>query len=357
LEELLPKDNENIPFLGPVEPSEPLGFSAEQMIRCEECLRANPPTRVSCLYCVAPLPLTETSKHLRKPVLRPPDKHQLAYNNILLPSDGPVTEAVIGAAATLLKLTLANVQGLLSQNVPLPVARTASREEAELVCDRLSELALKCLTLSDEELGLSYSDNAVKRVRTMNFDERYLTIYQAGAAEGVAVLWGDVILILPARLFETTLEIKERLSRKTEKEIVDTSEFSRDEAVIDLYTAQHSATWRIGASGFDFSCLGSEKTLVANENIGKLQRLLLDRAMNAQFDDSYRRVRTLLEHAWGTQQKMQSSGWRRERPGKLSVHSATTKSNESQFTRYSRLRYYFNSNQSGEFKITSEFKL
>ena len=36
----------------------------------------------------------------------------------------------------------------------------------------------------------------------------------------------------------------------------------------------------------------------------------------------------------------QSSGWRRERPGKLSVGVATTKSNETQFTRYSRLRYW-----------------
>src|SRR5215467_4645719 len=107
---LLPKDNENIPFLGPVEPSEPQGFSAEQMIRCEECLRANPPTRISCLYCVAPLPLTEASKRLRKPLLRVPEKHQLGYNNILMP--GTMSDEVIGEAAALLKLTLENVQAL-----------------------------------------------------------------------------------------------------------------------------------------------------------------------------------------------------------------------------------------------------
>ena len=335
----MPKDNENIPFLGPIEPSEPQGFSAEQMIRCEECLRANPPTRVSCLYCVAPLPLTEASRHLRKPVLRPPDKHQLGYNNILLPADRRVPEA-IAEAATLLKLTPENVERVMSETVPLPVARTGSREEAKLVCDRLRELGLECLTLSDEELGLSFSENAVKRVRAMGFDDRYLTIYQAGAAEGIPVPWADVILILSGRLFETTLEIKERMSRKPEKDIVDTSEFFKDEAVIDVYTSGEAATWRIGASGFDFSCLGSAKTLVANQNIQKLQRVLIEKATQAQFDDSYRRVRNLLELAWGTQTETQSSGWRRERPGKLSVAMATTKSNESQFTRYSRLRYY-----------------
>ena len=333
----MPKDNENIPFLGPVEPSEPLGFPAEQMIRCEECLRANPPTRVSCLYCVAPLPLTEAAARLRKPVLRQPEKHELGYNNILLPVEKEVTS--FDEAAALLKLSVENVEQLLSQRVPMPVARTASREEAELVTLRLRDLGLSCVTVSDEELGLASSDNVLKRVRAMSFADERLRIFHSGTEE-TNVSWSDVILILPARLLETRVEIKERMTRKPENEIVDTSEFFRDETVIDFYTAVDSFTWRVNATGFDFSCLGREKALVANQNIGKLQRVLVEKAVNAQLDDSYRAVRNLLELAWSTQPEMQSSGWRRERPGKLSVGLATTKSNESQFTRYSRLRHY-----------------
>ena len=335
----MPKDNENIPFLGPVEPSEPLGFPAEQMIRCEECLRANPPTRVSCLYCVAPLPLTEASVRLRKPVLRQPEKHQLGYNSILVPVAGEV--ANLDDAAALLKLPAENMQQLMSQSVPMPVARTASSEEAELVRLRLRELGLSCVTVSDEELGLSSSDNVVRRVRAMRFDDEQLIIYHSGT-EATEVAWSDVILILPARIIETRLEIKERMTRKKENEILDTNEFFRDEAVIDFYTSTHPCTWRVGATGFDFSCLGSEKALVTNENISRLQKVIVAKAVNAQFDDSYQRVRNLLELAWGTQPETQSSGFRRERPGKLSVGVATTKSNESQFTRYSRLRRYFN---------------
>jgi hypothetical protein len=118
----LPKDNENIPFPGPVEPSEPQGFAAEQMIRCEECLRANPPTRITCLYCVAPLPLTEASARLRKPVLRQPEKHQLGYNNILFPQQ-PVADETFNEAAALLKLAPDNLRQLMSATVPLPVVR------------------------------------------------------------------------------------------------------------------------------------------------------------------------------------------------------------------------------------------
>jgi hypothetical protein len=331
----LPKDNENIPFLGPIEPSEPQGFSAEQMIRCEECLRANPPTRVSCLYCVAPLPMTEASARLRKPVLRPPEKHQLGYNNILLPADQAAPEDVIDEAAKLLKLSGENVRQLMFESVPMPVARTASREEAELVSARLGDLGLSCLTISDDDLG---TDNVVKRVRSIDFDDDRLELYQAGAATEAS--WADIVLMVPGRLFETRLEIKERRTRKTENEIVDTSEFFKDEVVIDFYVAGHSSTWRVSAGGFDFSCLGREKALVANENIGKLQRLIVSKAVNAQFDDSYARVRNLLELAWSTQAETQSSGWRREGPGKLSVGIANVRSNESQFTRYSRLRYH-----------------
>jgi hypothetical protein len=334
----LPKDNENIPFLGPVEPSEPQGFSAEQMIRCEECLRSNPPTRITCLYCVAPLPLTEAGTRLRKPVLRPPEKHQPGYNIILLPQDQAPPQEMIDRAAELLKLEAEKLHVIVSQATALPVARTASREEAELVFHRLHDLGLSCLNVSDRDLGLT--ENIVRRVKSMIFEDEYLTIQLAGVAEETVVAWTDIVLMLPARVMETRVEISERMSRKPENEILDSSEFFRDEAVIDFYMSEHTSTWRVSANGFDFSCLGKDKALVANENFNRLKQTLIARAVNAKVDESYQRVRNVLELAWTTQPDIQSSGWRREGPGRLSVGMATTKSNEGQFTRYSRLRFY-----------------
>ena len=276
----MPKDNENFPFVGPLEPSEPQRFSAEQMIRCDECLRANPPTRVTCLYCVAPLPLTETSARLIKPVLRSPEKHQQGYNNILLPHDQAISDQKIADAAALLKLSGEHVLELMSQSVPMPAARTASLEECELVTERLRNLGLQCLTVSDCDLGLSSSANPVRRVRSMTFDDVSLSIQQAGAAEHTNFQWAEVVLIVIGRLLETRLELTERMTRKTENEILDTSEFFRDEYVIDFYTAAHSSTWRIGANGFDFSCLGREKALVANENMSKLRKVIIGKSAN-----------------------------------------------------------------------------
>ena len=341
----MPKDNENIrlPFDGPIEPSEPQGFAPDQMIRCDECLRANPPTRVACLYCSAPLPMTEEALRLRKPVLRPPEKHQTAYNNVLLPVDNELSDEVVSQAAELLKLSGENLSRVIAARVPLPVACTASREEAELVLNRLREFGLQTIVLSDDELGAT--EGTVKRIKSMEVDDDYALLQQAGTRDNVEIRWHDIVLIVTGRLFVKRVELQERKSRRPENEIVQSSEFSSDEAVIDFYTSTCTQTWRVNANGFDFSCLGDRKALIANENISRLQQFLSERAPNAKVDDSYKRLRPALDLVWTSQQETQSSGWRRERPGRLSVGLATINSNESQFTRYSRLRRYFSANE------------
>jgi hypothetical protein len=95
----LPKDNENIPFLGPVEPLEPQGFSAEQMIRCEECLqsKSSDPSKLSVLCrSVAPDRVVVATAQAGP---APPEKHQLGYNNILLPPRGQLRKMCSEVAA------------------------------------------------------------------------------------------------------------------------------------------------------------------------------------------------------------------------------------------------------------------
>jgi hypothetical protein len=341
LEDVLPKDNENIrlPFTGPLEPSEPQGFAPDQMIRCDECLRANPPTRLACLYCSATLPVTEESARLRKPVLRRPEKQQTAYQNILLPGAPVIAMERIAEAADLLKISVENLEQILAENTPLPVACTASPEEAELVLNRLREPGLQTIVLSDDELGAS--EMTIKRIKSMSIGDKSVTLQQAGTKDQTEIRWDDVVLIVTGRLFVKRVEIEERKSRRAENEIVRSSEFLSDEAVVDFYASTHSQTWRVTANGFDFSCLGDRKTLIANENISRLQQAIAAHAPRAKVDSDYKRLRPTLDLVWTSQQETQSGGWRRERPGKLSVGLATINSNETQFTRYSRLRRYF----------------
>jgi len=310
------------------------------MIRCDECLRANPPTRVACLYCGAALPATEESQRLRKPTLRPPDRLQPGYSNIYLSAESttPTAETIQGAAE-LLRLSVDELERILKAQLPLPVARTAIREDAQLVQARLKEMNLSTLILSDTEL--MSQDNGIVRVRALSIDEHDFTIIQSAALEAGHFSWNDVVLIVSGRLVQKTVELTERKSRKRENEIVSSSEFHTDEAVIDLYLKSTLQTWRITATGFDFSCLGNEKTLVTNENIGRLLALLSQHCSNTLFDDSYRGLRQALDPVWPTERETSSRGWRRERPGQVSLAAASIESNETQFNRYSRLRFYF----------------
>ena len=131
------------------------------------------------------------------------------------------------------------------------------------------------------------------------------------------------------------------MTRRAENEILDTSQFFKDEAIFDLYSSSHEQTWRIGANSFDFSCLQEQKSLVAGENLKRLRELIASKTDSLGLDDSYNDLRAVLELVWPPDQETQSLGWRRERPGKYSLGAATINSNETQFTRYSRLRRYF----------------
>jgi hypothetical protein len=289
------------------------------------------------LYCIVPLPETESSARLRQPILRPTEKHELGYNTIVLPRDAAWPAEAMSNAAAFLKLKEEDLERILAEGSPLPVARTASQEEAEVVSYRLEQLGFRVFTLRDE--------NTVTRVRSLCFDDSTVVLNPGWTTNEVDELWSNVTLLVTGRLIEQRVEVKEVKTRRAENEILDTSELFRDEAVIDLYTSTHPQTWRITANGFDFSCLEREKTLLVNENIAKLQRLLVAKATTAQLDDSYKRLRPLLDLVWGPEQETKSSGWRRERPGRLSLGMATIRSNENQFTRYSRLLYYLLSNR------------
>ena len=342
MEELLPKDNESIhlPIDGPVAPSEPAGFSADQMIRCDECLRANPPTRVNCLYCGAVLPVTESTARLRKPTLKQPDKHEPGFNTIALyPNQLLQIGDSLEEIADLLKLSIENCQRLLGADIALPLARTASRHEADLVVERLAELGLNTLTLSDETLGTD--EASVVRARSLQWDEQQLWIHLSGGKDSCLVKWSELILLVSGRLTLKKVEVVERMSKRSEKELLNTSQFFNDESIFDFYSSSATQTFRIEASSFDFSCLGEDKTLVSGQNLKSLREVIISRSSNIQVDESYNLLRNALEPVWPIEQETQSHGWRRERPGKISLGATTVNSNESQFTRYSRLRRYF----------------
>ena len=316
---------------------DPLSFSPDQMVRCEECLRANPPTRVNCLYCAAILPTDETTIHLQKPSLRPLEKWEQGYNNILWPPPANVSEPGLSEAAALLRLATADLERILALKMPLPIARAATLEEALLVQRRLANLGIGTRIVPDAELGVEETPST--KVRAIEIDDTGIRAFQTPETPANHIHWADFELLVAGRLITRRFELKEQKGGRSEASIVDASEFFSDEPVFELHSKTVSLPCRFSANSFDFSCLGKMKTMVSGENITTLLNRFYENAPHAERDESYNLVRKALDVVWPSQQQHESIGWRRERPGKYTVGSATETSNERQFSRYSRLRY------------------
>jgi hypothetical protein len=316
---------------------EPRGFSHEQMVRCEECLRANPPTRTGCLYCAAPLPVTEASADLRQPTLRKPGIGESGFNLILSPQGSrSLKEESLLKMAELLRLDMAELLGIVKADETLPLARAATLEESTLLENRLRALGANVVTVSDQDLALE--ESTPKRLRAVELRDDVLIGYHLGSDASVDISWAEISLLVVGRLFVRRVEVEERRGRGSENEIVEARELSADEQVLDIYFTGVEGNSRIHAHSFDFSCLGPQKSLIAAENFSKLASHVRERARVAHYDDSYNRLRKVLAAAWPLEERTGSAGLRRARPGRVNTETVTTSDNEAQFTRYSRLR-------------------
>jgi hypothetical protein len=337
----LSKDDEDISFLAdlPLEPTEPLGFSPDEMVRCDECLRANPPTRVECLYCGHGLSASDVPIDLIKPSLRPPEKWEQGYNCVLLksPADG-LPQGSIEQAASLLRLEADDLRQILGAQHSLPLARAATEAEAAIIEQRLAALGIETITVSDQALALEVAPP--RRLRTLELNETGFVAFPIAGVEGTEVAWSAITLMVSGRLFARQMEFKERKRKGAEKEIVDATETMSDETVLDIYTLNHDGGWRITGNNFDFSCLAERKTLLARENFLTLSKVLGERALNAEHDDSYSIVRRMLELVWPSEQLTESRGWHRDFRGKYGTSELTVTTNEPQFTRYSHLCHF-----------------
>jgi len=343
---LLLKDNENIPLpISSIEDldsaPDPKPFALDQMVPCEECLRANPPTRINCMYCGAVLPHSESGVDLQKPTLRPLEKWELGYNNILVPDPANVAalaESDLELVAEMLKRPSEDLSRLLSMNATLPVSRAATIDEASLIQRRLRDFGIETQILSDGDLGVS--ETGPSRVRAFEMTGDTLRLTNNIDTESTSIAWQELELIVTGRLVSTRIELSEEKGKQAENRILDASQFFSDEVVFDLYATDYRGPFRIAANSFDFSSLAERKGLVSVGNMKTLLDIFQTRAPQIEVDQSYHALRKVIELVWPLEQQVESGGWRRARPGKYSVGSVTVKDNEAQFYRYSLLRYH-----------------
>jgi hypothetical protein len=148
---------------------------------------------------------------------------------------------------------------------------------------KLREKGLTVSIVSDEKLA---ADVLPTRLRGLEFDGERLLLILFNTSEIVEIQREDLILIVSGAIYERKTESVEK-RKKGENKILDASETTSDESLIDIYSREYTNGYRILAKGFDFSSLEAEKGMIATENMKKLAAKLWEFAPNAKFDNDY----------------------------------------------------------------------
>jgi hypothetical protein len=241
------------------------------------------------------------------------------------------------SAAGLLRLSESDLKRAFRMKLAMPVARVSSITEAERLRQELKRSEFESIIVPENVLQLN---RASRQIRALIMTPDCVTAVGSGNRR-IATSWNKIRLIVQGRLFSQRIETEES-NRGHRTKVLNQRELLSDEAVLDIYTTTDEVNWRIGASNFDFSCLGAAKQATAFENFSLLVELLGDRAAGP-LDDAYLQIRPLLNLVWPLENRTTIEHGRRNRARKFDRGTITTTDNQAQFTRYSKLRHYLTS--------------
>ena len=314
--------------------TENIAFKPEEMIRCRNCSRLNPPVRLECFYCAAELEISAAQAANLQPGLRKLEDWEKGFNLIYQPNSPNETKFDPAETAKILRLEPDVLRKIVETKKTLPLARVETEKEAEIVAGKLREKGLITFIVGDEKLA---ADDLPTRLRGLEFDGDNLVLILFNSSEIREIRRKDLALIVSGAVFERKTESVEK-RKKGESKILDASETASDESLIDIYSREGTNGYRITAKGFDFSSLEAEKGILARENMQKLVEKLREFASNAKFDGDYLAVREILGEVWEIENRKESQGLKRHGFGKFDFSNLATSSNLRQFTKYSRLQ-------------------
>lgn len=311
----------------------PRSFAPAEMVTCESCLRANPPTRTGCLYCGEPLPAPRPIEAPHVQAVVPSAASTGFYVVLSVRANQGIDESVLAQIAARSDLKLPDLQNAWRAGGTFPLLRASTRTQADELIDEFRALGIQTSLVKNEDLKASLAN---RKIRALEFSDDGLTGLVGTSAERFSEKWADLTLLVTGRLQMNNVEDVVRRKRRGQKP-VDRRELTNDESVLDLYSRSATDGWRIGADSFDFSCLRERKGITAFENFRALIDHLRERAEHLEVNDSYLGVRSLLANLWPLGANTRTGGWRRSGAGKFDISTVTTTDNENQFTNYSRL--------------------
>jgi len=312
-----------------------LAFAAHTLIECKNCGRNNAPNRFTCMYCGAAIEArTEFTDNLT-----PKISHiDAEANGINIVARASAIAAAPKAAELLNTLGWAPADlGILSgSDTWIAVARTANNAEADMLISRLDRSGVKCVSIQDEVLNAQLP----LRVGAISFADGSIGFSDFNTGEMHNVSNTSVAAIVNGMITNSRTDVLEKRGRQGRPlKLIDESAMTSDEAMLDIYSDEFERGFRINLVGFDFSCLGSQRSLLAVENMKKLAAELIRRCPDASSVKDYALLRLALEFAWPLETRFDSGGLVRTGVGQKNFAKAASTTNTRQMNKFSRLQY------------------
>ena len=303
-------------------------------MNCPGCSRPTPSGRAVCMYCGAALPVTRIEAAPRQRHL---DHFERAFNTVIDPTKSRVDDQTEISLASALQLEPAEARTFVVCKKRVPIARSQTRQEAELIAALMRTCGLGAAVIADEDMQL---DRDLIRARRITRTPEHLDIYHSGGHARVTL--PEIRLLVVGALHNTRIDFTEGVSMKrgSSGALLDSSEFRTGEMVVDVYSATLDQSFRIKSDGFDYSGLVWPLSFRAEVNFQSAVAALHGAVPQVRFDDDFGRVRALLARAWPERSKLESRGVRRAGMSFRPVaQSSVIGDNRDQFDRYSRLMF------------------
>jgi len=226
---------------------------------------------------------------------------------------------------------------LINAGKPVPLARSQTRPEAEMISALVRTCGLRAAVIPDEELKL---DRELLRARRIAMSDDELRIHLSGGE--LTLLKAEIRLLVLGELRNIRVDYTEGIGGRGGQSgnVLDLSEYRSDETLLDVYTASLDQSFRIKCDAFDYSGLVSPLSVRSEVNFRAGLLTLRAALPHAKVDDDFAKMRTLLGRAWPERSRNESRGLKRTGISFRAVAQASVVSdNRDQFDRYSRLMF------------------
>lgn len=310
--------------------TEDIAFAQSDLIECKTCSRKNAPDRSSCIYCGKDL----ENANATKLTLRKLESWEPGFS--VIARRFPAEPSSLSTIAALIGVEKERFSEMAELKEPLPLSRVESLAMAEAIASRIADLGGECTVLADSDLQPEKPPIRLKRI-DIDIDEIASVDFNTDDVYRLSA--GDISLIVTGRFITSRTDVLEKKRRSGKSDLLNETSTSSDESVADIYSKDSPIGFRLRLTGFDFSCLGSERQLVAAQNF----RLLLDRLRTVATNTSvvdYLPIRHFLDDVWEPEARKDALGRMSGGLGKKGFGSVATTSNITQFTKFSRMHWH-----------------